>query len=275
METFDTNALMNYKKIIDEAFDAAFIASKKLQLSGEASQPISHGAFGDLTYRIDKDVETAIINVMKTYLPNSLIISEESGFIGDLTGYPFILIDPVDGSTNAFQKVPFYSSAITIIEGYKFSDVVFAGVADLVNNDRILSNEKGQVLFNDNLSHLSSRNSIKDAYISLNMHIKNIDKSEKWLTSIIQNVRHLRFLGSAALETAYVAIGRSDSFIQMNPNLRAFDCIGALYLVKCAGGYIDFLNMDINDIDLRKPERFAYIASNNRKIGNQIMSLKK
>lgn len=266
---------MNYNKIIEEAFDAAFSVSKKLQLSGEASQPISHGAFGDLTYRIDKDVETVIVDLMKKYLPDSLIISEEAGFIGDLDGYPLILIDPVDGSTNAFHKVPFYSSAITIIEGHKFSDVVSAGVVDLVNNDRIISDEKGNVLFNGHSSKLSSTSSLKNAYISLNMHINNTGDSENWLSSVIRNVRHLRFFGSAALETAYIAIGRYDSFIQMNHNLRAFDCIGALYLVKCAGGYINFLNMDINNIDIRKPERFAYIASNNAKIGNQIMLLKK
>lgn len=266
---------MNYKKIMDEAFDKAFTVAKKLQLSGEASQPISHGAFGDLTYRIDKDVETVILEVVKTHLPDSLIISEEAGFIGDLDGFPLVLIDPVDGSTNAFQKVPFYSSAITIIDGHKFSDVVSAGVADLVNNDRITSDEQGLVLFNDQPSHLSSTKSLENAYINLNMRIQNVSESEKWLLSLLRNIRYPRFLGSAALETAYVAIGRSTSFIQINPVLRSFDCIGALYLVKSAGGYVNFLNIDIDLIDMRNPEKFAYVASSSATIGQQIMLLKK
>ncbi len=266
---------MNYNQIIDKAFDAAYNVAKQLQLSGEASQPISYGAFGDLTYRIDKDVETVILDVVRKYLPDSLIISEEAGLIGNFDGFPLVLIDPVDGSTNAFQKVPFYSSTVTIIDGYTFRDVVSTGVIDLVNNDRIVSEEQGLVLLNGEPSYPSSNELLENAYINLNVHTKNIIKSEKWLISLLQQIRYSRFLGSAALETAYVAVGRSDSFIQMNPDLRSFDCIGPLYLVKSAGGCINFLNVDINHIDLRKPERFAYVASNNNALNHQIMLLKK
>ena len=265
---------MNYLNVLENAFDAAERVAKKLQLTGKASQPISYGAFGDLTYQIDKDVETAILEVIKTHFPDSLIISEETGLIGDFNGHPLILIDPVDGSTNAHRNVPFYSSAITIVDGYKFSDVVSAGVADLVNSDRIISNGNGQVLFNGIPVKSSSTEKLDEAYINVNIHAQDINSEAGWLISLLQKIRYPRFLGSAALETAYVAIGRSNAFIQIVPNLRTFDCIGALFLVNIAGGWVEFLNTDINTVDLRKPERFAYIASCNYALGKKLLSMR-
>ena len=265
---------MNYQNILEKAFDSAEEVAKQLQKNGKASQPLSHGAFGDLTYQIDKDVETEIMEIIQAYLPKSLIISEEIGLVGDLSGQPIVLIDPVDGSTNAFRNVPFYSSAITIVDGYKFSDVVSAGVVDLVNGDRILSNDNGKVLFNGNSVKPSSTNILDDAYISVNMRIRDMDNEKKWLISLLREIRYPRFLGSAALETAYVAVGKSNAFIQIIPNLRTFDCIGALFLVKSAGGWVEFLNNDIDNVDLRKPERFSYVAASNSTIGDLIMSFR-
>ena len=265
---------MNYRNVLEKAFDAAESVAKQLQINGKASQPINYGAFGDMTYKIDKDVETKILEVIQSYLPKSLIISEEAGLIGDLSGRPVVLIDPVDGSTNAFRNVPFYSSAITIIDGFRFNDVISAGVIDLVNNDRILSNDNGKVLFNGDSVQPSSTKILDEAYISINIHAQDMDNSEKWLVSLLREIRHPRFLGSAALETAYVAVGKSNAFIQITPNLRTFDCIGALFLVKAAGGWIRFLNTDIDSIDLRKPERFAYVAACDSVLGELLTSFR-
>ena len=265
---------MNYRNILEKAFDAAETVAKDLQINDKASQPISHGAFGDLTYQIDKDVEIEIMEVMQAYFPKSLIISEEAGLIGNLSGLPVVLIDPVDGSTNAFRKVPFYSSAITIVDGIRFNDVISAGVADLVNSDRIISNDKGKVLFNGNSIKPSSTKILDEAYISVNMHAGDVDNEERWLLSLLKEIRYPRFMGSAALETAYVAAGKSDAFIQIIANLRSFDCIGALFLVKAVGGWVEFLNTNIDSVDIRKPQRFAYVAASNSVLGELIMSLR-
>ena len=265
---------MNYRNILEKAFNSAERVAKQLQKNGKASHPISKGSFGDLTYQIDKDVETEIMEIIQAYLPKSLIISEEIGLVGDLSGQPIVLIDPVDGSTNAFRNVPFYSSAITIVDGFRFSDVISAGVVDLVNGDRILSTDNGKVLLNGDSTKPSSTSILDEAYISINIRARDIDNAEKWLIDLLREIRYSRFLGSAALETAYVAAGKSNAFIQIIPNLRTFDCIGALFLVKAAGGWVKFLNTDIASVDLRKPERFAYVAASDSVLGELIMSLR-
>ena len=265
---------MNYQNILEKAFDSAEEVAKQLQKNGKASQPLSHGAFGDLTYQIDKKVETEIIDVIQAYLPKSLIISEEAGIIGKHSEQPVILIDPIDGSTNAVRNVPFYSSAITIVDGFRFNDVVSAGVVNLVNGDRILSTDDRKVLFNGDPTKPSPTTILDKAYVSINLRTEKMNNAEKWLISLLQEIRYPRFLGSAALETAYVAAGKSNAFIQISPNLRTFDCIGALFLVKAAGGWIEFLNTDISTVDIRKPERFAYVAACDSGIGELLMSFR-
>jgi myo-inositol-1(or 4)-monophosphatase len=265
---------MNYLSILDEAFDAAERAFQRLRSSGGAAQPLTRGAFGDLTYRIDKEIEDAIIEVVRRRLPRSLIVSEEAGALGDPDDRPLVLIDPVDGSTNASRGVPFYSSAIAIVDGYRFGDVAAAGVFDLVHRERIVSGGGGNVTIDGRSAHPSSTRSFDEAYVNVNMRSWKPPKGESHLAALLRRIRYPRFLGSAALETTYVAIGRSDAFVQLAPNLRTFDCIGALYLVQEAGGWLECLNADIESVDLRGSVRFAYIAACDAEMGKMVKSVR-
>jgi fructose-1,6-bisphosphatase/inositol monophosphatase family enzyme len=263
---------MKYEKILCDIFNSAESIADKLRRSGLVDQRFNRGAFGDITYRIDRDIENEIIKKVQQELPDALIITEERGVIGENEGFPLVLIDPVDGSTNAIQNIPFYSSTLAIIEGYSFNEIVAAGVADLVNGERIISTRKGVVTIDKTISHPSKQKILEESYININIRTNSSRKSD-WIISLLSKVRYPRFFGSAALETSYVAVGKSNGYIQISPNLRSFDCIGALHLVRESGGWIKFLNLDIEKVDLRKPNRFAYIAACNDILGEKILSL--
>ncbi|HEY4700201.1 MAG TPA: inositol monophosphatase family protein [Nitrososphaerales archaeon] len=263
---------MNYLDIINESFDAAQKTVKKLFSNGKYADPINIGAFGDLTFRIDKEVEAAMLSVVRKHLPDSIIVSEEVGVTGPKDGFPLILIDPIDGSTNASKNVPFYSSVISIIDGYKYCDVASSGVIDLVHGDRFLSKGHGKVMVNGSIVKPSKSVPLEESYIGVNVLLDKDLNNAKWLNYLLSKIKYPRFLGSAALETAYVAIGKSNAFIQINPNLRSFDCIASLFLVEQAGGSIDFLNMVIDKVDLRNSkQRFSYVAACDKAMLNSIM----
>ncbi len=265
---------MNYLKILDEAFDAAEQATLKVHSTKDAATPLKVGAFGDTTYRIDKEAEDAIIQVIQQRLPGSLIVSEEAGRIGDPAGTPLVLIDPIDGSTNASRGVPFYSSAIAIIEGHQFGDIAAAGVFDLVHKERIVSAGSGKVTVNGRQTTPTSAKPFDKAYININLRSKSSKEAESWLRALLKEVKYPRFLGSAALETVYVAIGRAEAFVQIDPNLRSFDCIGSLFMVQEAGAWLKCLNTDLDKVDLRGTERFAYVAACDAEMGEAIISVK-
>ncbi|MCL4435741.1 MAG: hypothetical protein M1503_00485 [Thaumarchaeota archaeon] len=266
---------VTYLQLLEETFDAAEQAIRKIGSIKEAATPLTVGAFGDTTYRIDKVAEEAIIRVIRQRLPGSLIVSEEAGKIGDQNGQPLVLIDPIDGSTNASRGVPFYSSAIAIIEGHRFGDVAAAGVFDLIHKERIVSAGGGKVTVNGQPAAApTSAKPFDKAYINLNLRSKTSNEAERWLRALLKDVKYPRFLGSAALETVYVAIGRSDAFVQIEPNLRSFDCIGSLFMVQEAGAWFKCLNTDLDKVDLRGTERFAYVAACGAEMGKAILSVK-
>jgi len=266
---------MGYLTVIQEVFEEVVKATRRIVCEDGAFTPLGRGAHGDITYRIDRVVEEAAVRAVKRRLPGSLIISEEAGVIGGGDGGPLVLIDPVDGSTNASRSVPFYSSAVAILDGYRFSDVSAAGVIDLVNGDMIASEKGGGVTLNGEPTHPSEVRDIDRAYVNVNMRLRDGGSVEGgWLASLLDRVRYPRFMGSAALETAYVAVGRSDAYVQMLPTLRPFDCIGSLFMVKEAGGFVRCLNLDLEEVDLRRPVRLAYVAACCLEVGDSILSLR-
>jgi fructose-1,6-bisphosphatase/inositol monophosphatase family enzyme len=151
--------------------------------------------------------------------------------------------------------------------------VAAAAVVDVIQGERIVSTGGGKVMVGGVVSSPSSAKPFDNAYININLRSDLQPTDERWLNAMLRVTKYPRFLGSAALETAYVAIGRSDAFVQISPNLRSFDCIGSLFLVQEAGGWFNCLNTDIDDTDLRGSERFSYVAACDERMGRMIMSL--
>ena len=75
----------------------------------ESRKKYQQGAGGDITTEIDKCAEDSILNELSKLGEPCIIISEESGetrlFCEDLdsTDIPYLIIDPVDGTTNAMR----------------------------------------------------------------------------------------------------------------------------------------------------------------------------
>ncbi|MCS7115997.1 MAG: inositol monophosphatase [Nitrososphaerota archaeon] len=228
------------------------------------------GAYGDVTYKIDSTTEEAILKTLRKRYPNALIISEESGIIGKGDGRPIILLDPVDGSTNALRGVQFSSTALAIAEGRMFDDIIVAGVIDLYHGDIITGTRDGPVLLNGKAVQPSTVTDLAQAYISMDLKIRERIKYHRCdFERLFHYVKHVRAFGTAALETAHVATGRVDAFIEPQPTLRSFDCIPSLFLVKRAGGFIKFLSTE--PIDLLSEERISYVAACNEALGNAIL----
>lgn len=76
------------------------------------------GASGrrDGQYAVDLDADAACLAVL--YGAGYRVLSEESGITappGRATG-PIVVVDPLDGSTNASRRVPWYASALCLVD---------------------------------------------------------------------------------------------------------------------------------------------------------------
>ena len=65
-------------------------------------------------YRLDLAADGAALPVL--HGAGLTVLSEESGVTGDGGSGLLAVIDPIDGSTNAFRGVPFYSTSICVLD---------------------------------------------------------------------------------------------------------------------------------------------------------------
>jgi fructose-1,6-bisphosphatase/inositol monophosphatase family enzyme len=66
-------------------------------------------------YRLDLAADGAAVPVL--HGAGLAVLSEESGMTGDGPSGLLAVIDPVDGSTNAHRRVPFYATSICVLDG--------------------------------------------------------------------------------------------------------------------------------------------------------------
>lgn len=68
-------------------------------------------------YRVDLDADAVCLDVL--YQAGYRVLSEESGITGPpgSDGAPIVVVDPLDGSTNASRGVPWYASALCLVDG--------------------------------------------------------------------------------------------------------------------------------------------------------------
>lgn len=257
--------------VIRRALEAAKAAIDGLEDKG---RELNVGAFGDISTVADIASERAIIDVLKSAIPNITIISEEAGLLGDMDNFEYLaVVDPVDGTVNLKQGLPFYSAAVAISKGKKFSDVIAAGIINLVNGELIMANEKG-VYLNDKPVKPSNTSSLNKAVVSLDLKVfKHDEKLSVFAGHVVSRAYYTRFMGSAALETAYVGCGRLDCFLALD-GVRVVDMVAAAYIVTKAGGVFKCLDWSLENLDLlHKEEDVKYIAAANEKLLKELIEI--
>jgi len=256
--------------IIKRALEAAKLAINSLEDKG---RELGAGAFGDISTVADVTSEKAIIDVLKSAIPEITILSEEAGLIGDPENSEYLaIVDPVDGTVNLKQDLPFYSAAVAISKGKRFSDIIAAGIINLVNGEVIVAN-KNHVYLNGKPARPSNTSSLSDAIVSFDLKIfKHDEKLSKFAEQVASKARYARFMGSAALETAYVGCGRLDCFLALD-GVRVVDMAAAAYIVTRAGGAVKCLEGPLENLDLLYRGDVKYVAAANDRLMKELMEI--
>ena len=230
----------------------------------EFSKFIKIGAGGDKTKFIDLVAEEATISYLEKIGYEGRIISEEIGEkrFGN-KDYPIIILDPIDGTTNAIRGMIPYSISVAISNGPMLSDI-YAGVVLEIPSNRIFKAEKNKGAYlNEKRIHVSNITSLRNAIIGIDMKVRGKNYCIKEVLPLIFSVKQIRILGSAALELCYVASGALDLYIDNRELLRITDIAAPYIIIKEAGGKI--LKIDGSELDcsIDLKERISLIAGNN------------
>ena len=81
-----------------------------------ASEPAHQAGLHSARRAVDLDADAACLDVL--YRAGYRVLSEESGISGPpgSDSAPIVVIDPLDGSTNASRHVPWYASALCLVD---------------------------------------------------------------------------------------------------------------------------------------------------------------
>ena len=261
---------MNYSEIIEKTLIKAQNTIKDRYFKGNHSE-LDKNAFGDMQYEIDVLAEKTILKEIKKDIPGATIVSEETGIIEGNNNI-FVLIDPLDGSLNSVRQIPFFSSTIAIAKGEKFSDIIASGVIDIIQGDLYLG-ELQKATVNDSTIKPNNIEKLNEAVIAVDLNIRseNARKSYGHMQEIFEKTKAQRILGSAIIENVFVAAGKIDAFIAPSKQLRTFDCLPAMYIGKCSGIFIEFLN-EQNDFDILSKEGVSYVTACTKILGNNILN---
>ncbi len=227
---------------------------------GDIGIEVGIGADGTPIKEIDQMAEDTAIECLKERHDHS-ILSEEAGLIeGDSDGT--IIMDPIDGTTNAVLGIPFYGISLA----YTPTDLDGVEVGYVMNIP--MGTEfyavKGE-------TSVEQKPLIKDR-LNFSVYMGKEATPDSFRVAAIP--RRTRSLGSAALEMAMVASGALDLYhmrtVDMRRSLRITDIAASTLMIREAGGEVygedhEPLNMPLDPearqdvIAVRRPELIEVI----------------
>ena len=244
----------------------------------KSGEIVKIGADGTPTTMIDVVAEKEVVNTLTELERPLFLISEEIGevMIGNGPPEAILVVDPLDGTSNAIKKIPAYGISIAmaltpvaspeipnlqdislgLVKNFATGDLYsgFKGAGAFLNGDKI-----GSSLIDD-----VSRTSV-GAYI----YRGDMNRLEP----LCKTVRRMRTLGAVAIEISYVADGTYDAFVDMRDNLRVVDVAAAKIIVEESGGIVTDRYRHALDAKLGVLEKTSLIASGNEKLHDEIMGI--
>ena len=182
-------------------------------------------------YSVDLAADAAALAVL--HGAGCAVLSEERQITGEWkTGGLMVVMDPLDGSTNASKRVPWYATALCAIDadGMRASLVV----NQASGRDRYWATRGGGAFHNGIRLQVAERNTLRDSVIGIS-----------GLPSFRPAWGQFRALGAAALDICLVATGALDGWIDFNSH-GVWDYLASVLVCQEAGVVVsEFQSRDL------------------------------
>ena len=232
---------------------------KKIIGTKEASRKCGIGAGGDISRKIDIIAEKTVINYFKKVGFECTIFGEECGKTRVSKKSKGILImDAVDGTTNAIRGIPFFCCSLAYSTEENFRAITDCVIIDLVSKDIYhASKGKGAYYNNKKIKLINKKNSEIICSINISGSVELLTK----LLPIFETHNHIRHFGANSLEMAFFARGLIDVVLDLRSKIRIHDIAAGYLLINEAGGLI--LNRDLKSLSGNfYDKKLSFIAIN-------------
>lgn len=197
----------------------------------------------DIVTQVDMECDQLIRSQISKHFPHDNLLSEETPNLDLGSEYTWV-IDPIDGTVNYSRGIPLWGVAVAVVKGKE----VVAGAQYLPVLDELFwAIEGGGAWCNAQPISVSKIHELSQFIISNGDY--NVGEEER---NNIANLdafaiqaklaQRIKCIGSAIVETSYVASGRIDAYVMQFSHL--WDISVGNILVREAGGEITHLNGD-------------------------------
>jgi len=212
--------------------------------------------------KYDKVVDQLIIEEIRKTYPGHSLLTEESGYQAADPDWLWI-VDSLDGTGNFANQNPYFCICLALIHQGKLSlGVIYAPA---INEFYLAETGKGAYL-NQKRIQVSNIGDLQKSYLFYcEGGEKDRIRTGNILHGVYPKVMDIRKLGSAGLETAWVAAGRGEAYF--TTKIEPWDVAPGVLLVSEAGGYVtDFKG------NPRRQEPGDFLFSN-REVHSSILEL--
>ena len=229
--------MTDYKSIVNEAVNAARETGGFILRESEGFDISRTELKGlhDLVSYVDKGSEEMLVKKLGMILPEAGFVAEEGTSTKRGARYCWV-IDPLDGTTNFIHGVHPYAISIGLLD----DNEPVAGVVYEVSGTEVFTAWKnGGAWLNEKPIHVSGAGSLSESIVATGFPYSDfgrLDEFMECLKHFCKTTHGIRRLGSAAIDMAYVACGRFETFYEYG--LHPWDIAAATVLVREAGGHV-------------------------------------
>jgi len=223
---------------IDYCLDKASEIS--LQSIGAAHVSYAKGV-KDYALDVDLEIERVIHAYLAKATPGIPILGEESSGnfqSGDL-GEEFWVVDPIDGTINYAKGIPLFGVCVALV---KNSSAVSAGIIFPSLGEKFMADLGGGAYLNKERIKVSGITDLSKAVVGFgdfavgeDAEIRNAVRL-RVISSLASEVLRVRMFGSAGLQLAWFAAGRTDGSITLSN--KAWDVQAGVLIAKESGGLV-------------------------------------
>jgi len=243
------------------ATELASRAGELLRARFEKVERIDFKSAKDVVTEVDHLSEELIIDAIRAAFPGDGIIAEESGEHVTAAGHAPTagvgrawVIDPLDGTINYANGIPFFCVSIGLVEAGR---PVVGVINDPIRDETYAASEDAPATLEGREVHASVKPNLSDFVISMALSGPGLITRAR---AIRKAIRVSRSMGSAALALAYVGSGRFDAFVQQG-GLSSWDIAAAGLIAERAGATVtDLAGGPWFDL-ARKPRSIGVLAA--------------
>jgi myo-inositol-1(or 4)-monophosphatase len=215
----------------------------------------------DVVTEVDHLSEALIIDAIRASHPGDGIVAEESGEHVAAAGHAPTagigrawVIDPLDGTINYANGIPFFCVSIALVEAGR---PVVGVIHDPLRGETFAATDAGPATLDGRAIEASVKSQLSDFVVSVALSGRGVVSRARALR---QAIRVSRSMGSAALALAYVGHGRFDAFVQQG-GLSSWDIAAAGLIAERGGATVtDLAGGPWFDVS-RKPRSIGVLAA--------------